>query len=316
LNPYTIEQSGAVTSLYFDCFGGWEQKFLYLSDVHFDSIFCNRELLTEHLDQAVRDGAMIFVFGDLYDAMQGRFDPRRSNKELRPEYRRDDYYDFVVNDLAEFWEPYARNTVLLCKGNHETSVLKNANTDLMDRLAMMLNLTYGTSVKAGGYGGWVRMMLNMSDGNSTGPRRSIKVKYFHGTGGEAPITRGVIHTSRQAVYLPDADVVVNGHNHHNYYIPISRERISNKGVQFFDIQHHIRIPGYKMSYADGSGGWEVERGGVPKPIGCVWMTTTIRNGIPELRFENDIRGGVPCLPVDPGGGAEYAGQFADDTEYA
>ena len=315
MNPYQLEQSGAVTSLYFDCFGGWEQKFLYLSDVHFDSAYCNRGLLEEHLQKAIRDGALIFVFGDLFDAMQGRFDPRRSMKELREEYRREDYFDFVVEDLAAFWKPYAANTVLLCKGNHETAVLKNANTDLMDRLAMMLNLKYGASVKAAGYGGWLRVMLNLSDGNSTGPRRSIKIKYFHGSGGEAPVTRGAIQTNRQAVYLPDADVVVNGHSHHNYYIPISRERISNKGIQFFDIQHHVRVPGYKMDYADGTGGWTVERGGVPKPNGCVWMTLTVKNGIPELMFENDIRGAVPVAPIDWGDGAEYSGQFVQDTEY-
>lgn len=26
-----------------------------------------------------------------------------------------------------------------------------------------------------------------------------------------------------------------------------------------------------MAYGDGSGGWEVERGGVPKPVGAYWL---------------------------------------------
>ena len=115
-------------------------------------------------------------------------------------------------------------------------------------------------------------MFNMSDGKATGPRTSLRVKYFHGAGGEAPVTRGVIQTARQAVYLPDANVVLNGHNHQQYIIPIARERLSNKGVHYSDIQHHVRIPGYKQDYGDGSKGWNVERGGVPKPIGAVWMT--------------------------------------------
>jgi hypothetical protein len=56
--------------------------------------------------------------------MQGRFDPRRDMDELRPEYRRNDYYDFVVRDAADFLEPYANNIALISDGNHELAVLK------------------------------------------------------------------------------------------------------------------------------------------------------------------------------------------------
>ena len=116
------------------------------------------------------------------------------------------------------------------------------------------------------------------------------------------------------MYLPDADVVVNGHSHNAYYIPIGRERVSASGEQYFDLQHHVRIPGYKMSYADGTGGWEVERGGVPKPVGCVWMVVAMRSGRAEIRFELDIRGGLAMPPIEAGDGAAYSGKFAQDTE--
>jgi hypothetical protein len=261
--------TGNVLSLHLEICGGWEQWILLASDVHFDSVYCNRDLWARHLQLATERNAMIMVFGDLFDAMQGRFDPRRSMKELRPEYRRDDYYDFVVKDLAEFLEPYAKQITLLARGNHETSILKNANTDLMDRLVFAINTQYGAGA-------------------------------VNGAGSEAPVTRGVIQTNRQAVYLPDADIVVNGHNHSNYYVPISRERISNKGVLHFDIQHHIRIPGYKQDYADGSGGWTVERGGVPKPIGAVWMRLYYEQKAVRLQFVPDLVGPSPCEPVGYG----------------
>ena len=61
--------------------------------------------------------------------------------------------------------------------------------------------------------------------------------------------------------------VITGHSHHSYWMPIVRERVSPSGEQYFDIQHHVRTPGYHMSYGNGSKGWEVSRGGVPKPIG-------------------------------------------------
>jgi hypothetical protein len=296
-----IDSNGNVLSLYFDICAGWEQWFLLVSDVHHDSVYCNRELWQAHLEQALVRRALVLSFGDLLDCMQGRFDPRRSMKELRPEYRRDDYYDFVVTDVAKFLSPYAANILLLAKGNHETSILKNANTDLTDRLVFALNSQYGGCVKTGGYGGWVRFMFNHPAGdNPTVPHSSLRMKYFHGAGAEAPVTRGVIQTNRQAVYLPDADIVVNGHNHSNYYVPIARERLSGKGRQFFDIQHHIRIPGYKQEYADGSGGWMVERGGVPKPIGCVWMRMYYEQDMIKTQFMADLEGGAVVAPAGYG----------------
>jgi len=289
-----ITQSGCITSIYIDVNAGWEQWILFMSDNHHDSVRCNRELETAHFEEAKKRGAWVMIFGDLFDAMQGRFDPRRSMDELRPEYRREDYYDYVVTDFAKYLKPYVANIKLITDGNHELSVLKNANTNLPDRLVRDHLNKDGGHVIHGAYGGWVRFMFE----NNGKPMSSIRLKYFHGAGGEAPVTRGVIQTNRQAVYLPDADIVVNGHNHSAYYVPISRERLGGKGKQFFDIQHHIRIPGYKQDYGDGSTGWDVTRGGVPKPIGAVWCRMYYENATIRMQFISDIRGGDP-VSVSP-----------------
>ena len=53
-----------------------EHKFLLMSDIHIDSRKCDRALLKKHLDQAKAEGAGVFIFGDLFDAMQGKYDPR------------------------------------------------------------------------------------------------------------------------------------------------------------------------------------------------------------------------------------------------
>lgn len=265
------EQSGPVTSIHYDVKNGWEQWFFLTSDNHFDSVFCNREKMQADFEEAKKRKARIFIIGDWFDAMQGRFDQRRAPSELRTEYLVEDYYDKVVADSAEWLAPYARNIDLIADGNHELAVLKYANTNLPGNLVHDLNVQHKTRIHHGGYGGWVRIMINLSGGENTGPRTSVKMKYFHGSGGEAPVTRGAIQTNRQAVYLPDADIVVNGHSHNNYIIPITRERLSNKGQQYFDNQYHIRIPGYKQGYGDGTTGWEVTRGGVPKPIGSVFV---------------------------------------------
>jgi hypothetical protein len=260
-------QHGAVTPITLDLAKTPEQQVFITSDLHIDSVYCNRDFLLEDLKEAVRRKAIILLIGDVFDAMQGRFDPRRSMAELRPEYRRDDYYDFVTKDVGELLAPFAKNIAVISDGNHELSVLKNANTNLADRLVERLNNNHGGNVRHGGYGGWVRFMWERN-GN---PKGSTRLKYFHGAGGESPQSKGALQTGRQAVYLPDANVVVNGHSHNAYWIPLTRERLSGKGELYFDTQTHLRTPGYKQGYADGSSGWEVTRGGNPKPLGGCWL---------------------------------------------
>ncbi len=306
-----ISQYGAVTTVVIDAHAGWEQWLCLHADNHHDSLTCNQELEREHLEEAKRRDAWIIFTGDFSDAMQGKFDPRRSYDFLRPEFKGEDYYDRIVRYNTAFLEPYAANILLLGDGNHEMAVLKNANTNLNDRIISHLNERTGSHIVHGGYGGWVRFLFN-----SAGiPKCSVKLKYFHGSGGEAPVTRGAIQTNRQAVYLPDADIVVNGHSHNSYHIPISRERLSGKGRLYFDIQHHIRVPGYSQSYGDGSGGWEVSRGGVPKPIGCAWVRLrwNASNQTVEICVESDIRG-ADVMPVsgDLANCAEYPQDGADD----
>jgi hypothetical protein len=229
--------------------------------------------------------------------------------ELLPEFRREDYYDRVVASSRDYLNPYAHQIDILSDGNHELAVLKNASTNLMDRLTFALNDKMGSHIMHGGYGGWVRYLFMLSDTANVGGRTSVKLKYYHGSGGDAPVTRGVMHTNRQAVFLPDANIVVNGHNHHQYCLVINRERLSNKGVQYFDLQHHVRIPGYKQAYGDGSAGWDVTRGAPPKPIGCIWLRMYSENGTIKIQTIPDVEGGVP---VSVSSDDLYAGQIYDD----
>ena len=288
-------QRGAVTTITLDLAKTTRQWVFVTSDLHIDSIYCNREYLLADLAEAVRRNALILLIGDVFDAMQGRFDPRRSMAELRPEYRREDYYDFVIKDVGKILSPYAKNIAVLSDGNHELSVLKNANTNLADRLVERLNNTHGANVRHGGYGGWIRFMWERN-GN---PKGSTKVKYFHGSGGEAPVTRGVIQTNRQATFLPDPNIILNGHSHHAYWVPVTRERISGKGELFFDTQHHVRTPGYKQGYADGSSGFEVTKGMVPKPLGGCWLELSCgASDLPQVKVTPEIHDPQPVNPVE------------------
>lgn len=262
-----LTNSGNVLNIREDAPNGWEQYVLLMSDNHHDSPQCDRKLEEKHLKEAKAKNAWILFAGDYFDAMQGRKDPRGSYNNLDPALLGDDYLDRLVKFNADFLAPFADNILMIGRGNHETGALKHYNVDLTSNLVYRLRNETKSDVRAGGYGGWVRFLFTMDKTK----RFSLNMKYFHGAGGEAPVTRGAIQTNRQAVYLPDADVVWNGHNHQGYVMMIQRERISAAGRIYQDIQWHVRTPGYLNGYGDGSGGWAVESGMAPTPNGCVWL---------------------------------------------
>jgi predicted phosphodiesterase len=284
--PVIEKTSANVLTVRFDNVStGWGRKILLTSDRHHDSVHCDRKLEKKHLDQALEDNALIIDVGDLFDAMQGKFDPRRSYDNLRPEYKSNTYLDDIVTDGGLFYAPYAKNWLVVGRGNHDQTVLKNCGTDLISNLVYRMNAEGGGDAQAGGYGGWIRFLFVV---NKT-RRMSVKLKYYHGSGGGGPVTRGVIQTNRQAVYLPDADIVVNGHTHDAWTVPIARERLSDKGFVGKDVCWYVRTPTYQEDYGDGSGGWHVERGGPPKPKGCGWI---------QLFYENERMKIQPWVDVN------------------
>jgi len=269
-NPlFRVEQNtpNVHTVVFDNVKAGWEQEILLRGDAHHDNINCDWDFERQHLEEAVRRKAGIIDVGDLFCAMQGKYDPRSSMEALRPEHKTDKYLDALVNTATDFYSPYARNFIVIGRGNHETNITKRHGTDLTDSLTRNLRKEPGAIAFAGGYGGWVRFQFIIQKT----VRRIVRLKYFHGAGGGALMSFGTLETRRQASYIPDADIIVNGHSHDNYILPIQRERLSGGGRVVQDCLWCIRTPTYKDEYRDGSGGFHVEGGRPPKPIGAVWI---------------------------------------------
>lgn len=237
------------------------------ADHHHDNIDCDRKLLRQHLELAKQRKALIFVFGDLFCAMQGKYDPRASMDSIRPEDVADNYLDKIVQHAAEFYAPFSKQFCVIGMGNHESNIIKRHHTSLISNLVHRLNSDHRGKVFTGGYGGWVRFMFTIQKTRRT----SRLMKYHHGSGGGGPVTRGTIQSARQAVYLPDADIVVNGHTHDAWVLPIARERLSRSGKVSRDLVHYVRTPGYKDGYGTGEKGFEVEKWMPPKPLGAIWL---------------------------------------------
>lgn len=281
MKPIKKVQENRVTSAYFNIKSGDTIPLFCMSDIHYDSVKCRRDLLKEDMDNAKNTGRMIVIAGDLFDVMQATGDRRASKDEIRPEYLGQNYLDLVVDDTYEFFKAYKDNLFIIGLGNHETAVMSYNNTNLTDRLCYMLRQA-GSEVIGGSYGGWIRFMFQRGEKNT--PQGSLSYYYHHGKGGTAPVTRGVIHTNRQAVDLPDADIVHNGHNHQQYIVPVPRNRLNNKGKEYVDTQLHIRTPGYKSKSKTETNGYDIERHPEATPLGSIDIDIKwIKDGNPQVR---------------------------------
>lgn len=244
-----------------------EQYILLQSDVHWDNPLCDRDLLEKHWKLAKARHAPILDNGDFFCAMQGKWDKRSCKDDLRPEHRAGDYLDALVRSAADALTPYKDLLTLRGVGNHETGILKKHETHLTERLVERLKMRGAPTVALGGYSGYVVFEITY-----TNIRMPVKLYYHHGYGGGGPVTRGIIQTNRQAVYLADADLVWTGHTHDAWQLPIARVKLNQDCTRVDHTrQVHFRTAGYKEEYLDGYQGWHIERGGPPKPVGAVWL---------------------------------------------
>lgn len=255
---------------------GSKVRVAVISDAHWDNPKCDRDRLKRDLDYCLKHKIPVLMPGDTFCIMQGRFDPRGTKSDVRPEHNTAKYLDSVIETAVEWFSPYASIIAVIGYGNHETSVLKRLETNVLERFVTLLNYKNGTNVQLGGYGGWVivRQQYN-GQGSAT-----HKIKYFHGSGGGGVVTKGAINLTRALEMYEDYDVFVMGHIHENSSRNDVRDTIvhsPHKGYRNEQRQIHSMLTGtYKEEFGDGSKGWHVERGAPPKPTGGRIITFEVR----------------------------------------
>ena len=246
----------------------WEFRILLTADEHVDHQDSDVRLIKKHMAKALRLRYPNVKLGDFLCAMQGKNDPRRSRLALKERFNtKEEYFDTLVDYAEEFLLPYKDIYAMQVLGNHELSVLKHNETNLANRIVQRLR-KQGSPVCLGGYQGYLKLVFSQK-GGQRGKR--VIIKYSHGKGGKAEVTRGVIDTNRRAVKFPDAHIMVSGHTHDAYVVPIAQERVSSKGKLRNMEQLHVSVPSYKDSVLDKTKGYEVEAEFGLKPVGAYWL---------------------------------------------
>lgn len=260
-----ISENGRVVTLRPNIKKDQDAWFLLTADWHWDNPKCDRDLLKKHLDQASERNAGVLVFGDALCCIQGKGDRRGNKSDIREEHNNARYLDSIVDTFCEWIEPYKQNMTLMTYGNHETSIIKHQETDMLQRISAL------TKIPLGKYDGWVRIVPNIlpQDGSVVRTGHVTNLYYHHGSGGGGPVTRGVIATSRRNAYIDNADIVVSGHVHEAWIMETPKESITSHGTIERKAVMHVQTGTYKEEFTGQ--GWHVERGAPPKPLGSWWM---------------------------------------------
>lgn len=252
----------------------WSFSCLVSFDRHWDNPFSDWSLQKKHLDEVIERRGCWFDGGDLFCAMQGKYDKRASKECVRPEHQNGSYLDSLVNTAGKWFAPYAARCVFMQHGNHEASIHKRHETDLTERLIGVLN-EKGGSILRGNFTNITLFRFNYVPGSAGSS--VVSVCSDHGWGGGGPVTQDVIQHQRRAAFI-DTDIVVSGHTHDAWQMERMKLRFDQSGNIRSKPQLHLKVPTYKDDYGAGKGGWHVETGKPPKPTGAWWLKFTYEGG--------------------------------------
>jgi hypothetical protein len=258
---------------------GWEQWYLLTGDCHWDSPECYLKLLHKHLREAKERNALWIDNGDFFEAISSRDDARGSKGTLEEKHSKVNYLDRLVDDGVEEFRPHLDMLTYMGTGNHDQAITIRRETDILQRFVDKANCLRPSSnpIHRAQYTGWIRLMFE----NPNGSRRfSLCMKLEHGTGGNSPVSKGVIQTNRRQVRTEGATFFVSSHIHEQWGVNVPVEtlntatgRIEQRKVK------HIQLGSYRRDFrTDGMGTWIMQKSGAPKPIGGTWLHLYSRNG--------------------------------------
>ncbi len=253
---------------------------LYASDLHYMSPSCDVKRFQADLDDARRVNARCILNGDMFDAIgqhDKRFTPTTLIKALRGS---DDLKRDSVISSVKIYEPYVDMIDVIGIGNHEETWIKwggfDPVADLIERLNNILRTQKSEHrIRHGAFCGFYRTKFVM-------PHRQIcshTTYYYHGAGGDSPVTLGTIDFNRKQVAF-DADLITCGHKHNMFWTNGVRCSLSPHGYIQFKERICMQTGSYYHNYIEGTQEHPLEypyaesRTNQPKPMGGFFVNIT------------------------------------------
>lgn len=158
------------------------------SDMHIDSWNFDEKKCREDFEEAKDRKARILIGGDATD---GIMHGDRRYSRGRDEIKADGQLNIITEKLEEFLMPYLDLIDWIGIGNHENTNLQKSHYDIVRGAIRTLNRLREKPIHHGGYKGFIRYLVEHQ-----GSTHALTIFQYHGKGGSAPVTKGMIDFNR------------------------------------------------------------------------------------------------------------------------
>ncbi len=271
--------------------------FTLMSDLHIGSAFVEYGKIREELQEAKIQNDRILLNGDLVDLVLPSDSKRFSQDALHSKlHGRKDVVNAALDFAVEILGPYAGLIDVIGVGNHEGTMEHYHSIDIGMLLTERLSQAAGRDIDYGGPLGFSQYRWQWRRENKSRPSdsRTITIFRYHGVGGSAPVTKGMIDFARLSAWV-DADIYWLGHKHSRFSDCATRIKCPKCGdnpdyletrqimtgayskVYYGQNQSSLRRHGRRANYA-------ADKGLPPKGIGGARVVITpLRGGVMDIK---------------------------------
>jgi hypothetical protein len=193
---------------------GQPVRWFLCGDLHLGHVGCNVARIKREFKRAVDLGANILINGDVYDAIGSKDKRATPGQTIRRLSEAKDKLKESVDLGEEVLGEFRENIRVIGIGNHEETWIRYQESDPVAGLIDRLNQgrQHPQPIRHGGIAGYVVSLLDIPSGKGKPLTISHTLHYHHGSGGDAPITGGLIAANRSMVSWI-ADAHTEGHRH-------------------------------------------------------------------------------------------------------
>ena len=265
------------------------------SDLHLGSANSDHDAIVADFERAKACGARILINGDVFDCI-GATDKRFDLTCLHPSICREkDLAAAIVSMAKKLLWPYRKLIDIIGVGNHEETWIRYNGSDPVRRLIEELTSENDCEIAHGSFWGFIRTTFLLDD-NHRRPRHDLL--YYHGTGGDSPVTKGTIDFNRKGRNWK-YDTLTFGHKHNLVAAADQIAEISDSGKYGERRQLNLQTGAYYRNYRELGDNevlnqsYAARNAHPPKPIGGLFLILRPQfdaNGVLEVRqdFATDI----------------------------